>query len=158
MKKTTWLLVALLISWTFNVALTVVLFLKMQYPQGTTFNETSVVSPRPPRMRPPKGMHHLQEFRQKMEPLRIEQQRLMMDLADLWADARLDTMLVNLKADSLESINVQMHRNHVLWMNEMHSKIPPEARMELAPRLTDRMRERGFRRDARQFRIGNTED
>lgn len=150
MLKPTWLIVALLLSWSLNVALGVALFLKTKFPQGAQMTELH----QPPPigrgiMWEMQGPPHHREHMQEMSALRSENRRLMLELAEEWSKEFPDSIHIKSLADSLEKVNITIHRNHIRWMSENHSQIPSEVRRELSPRMMNRLKEQGMNREPR---------
>lgn len=144
MNKFGWLMAALVVSWTLNVALGVALFLKSQYPEGAFFHEPP--QNLPGAMHPPDEMLHRKtgmamntEMRKQTIPLRQNEARLMMDLAEELSFPLLDTFKVKAIADTLEQVKCQLHKLHINHLINLHGKIPDHTRRELAPRIMHRM-------------------
>jgi len=144
-----WLLVAFIIaSWTLNVALGVALYLNYRYPTGGNWSAGPSCpggmfeASKPFPGMPPQFMME-SDLREQIQTLRKQEHNWLVALAEELSRDTLDQTVVKCLADSLECVKCGLHRVHMQFLTELHGRIPPPARRELAPRLLRRLGREG---------------
>ncbi len=142
MNRTRILVGLLIASWTLNVALGVAFFLKTRIPTGGYYTDGSAPSgefmrQRGGRMMGMRGQG--KEIRDEILPLKQEQQKLMMRLAEIFASDELDSVQIKNVRDSIAEVNFKIQESQIRFMMDKHEHIPPHARRELVPRMMRKM-------------------
>ena len=139
MNRNRWLMALLLVSWTLNVALAVVLYLKSTHPPGGSWRlgreEAPIARITPPLPPGPPGV----DFRREIAPLLESRERLGIELAAAFDAGELDTSRIFLISDSLNIIKGRMQRQFIGHLCRMHGELPPEARHRMAQRMMSRL-------------------
>lgn len=123
--------IALLVSWTLNVAVIVAFLLR---------HHDYMRHPGPPEdIRRFVPREQREEMRRMMEPLIHRQFKLSDELYDEMTAASLDTTIVSRVSDSLGEVRIEMQRLVIKHMVDLHDKLPPEAREMIVKRSIGRM-------------------
>ncbi|NQT34332.1 hypothetical protein HQ587_04010 [bacterium] len=162
MKKTRWLAILLLISWTLNVALVVAYFVRSNSDSAAGFSDLPRFSGlRDPVPGIPPDMQV--EFQAETAPLHRLRARLMQEISTTLAADELDSIRLICLGDSLNTVRCDLQRKLFTHLGRLHADLPPEARQRLSGRMCrmlddrrpgadrhkDRMSGRRFKSDRR---------
>ncbi len=135
MNRQKWLLVALFISWTLNIALGVALYYRSRPPFPRPEPLKAMMPPPSDEAVPPMVKHHRQRLRSELAPLTQEQRRLTREFFNCLCGDSLDSQRVQAITDSLVLLRSELQRNLYQGMLEMRNFTPFERRHEMYLRI-----------------------
>jgi len=133
-----WLIIALVISWTLNVALGVALVMRsVGHRIGEEVEERLNGMPLPPL--PPFPDRAMEQFRHKADPFHNEVHQLVQEMREIYCQDQLDTLRFRQIVDSLAQVRGNLQRSILMELAAIHPTLTSKQRLGVIGRAMMRM-------------------